>query len=70
MLAQAFPDAELVPVHLDNLSRIMPKGSYLFVPITCTARFGAPISLEPGEERLDFLARAREAVVALARPTP
>ena len=26
-LARRFPEAELVPVYLDNLARIMPKGS-------------------------------------------
>lgn len=66
-LARRFPAAELVPVHLDNLQRILPKGSWLVVPITCTARFGAPLALGPGEGRAEFLARARQAVLALAR---
>lgn len=65
-LAQGFPAAELVPVHLDNLARVMPKGSFLIVPVTCTARFGPPLAVEAGEDRDAFLARAREAVVALA----
>ena len=51
-----------MPVYLDNLARIMPKGSLLIVPITGTARFGAPLALAPGEEKADFLARCREAV--------
>lgn len=66
-LAERFPAAELVPVHLDNLARVMPKGSYLIVPITVTARFGAPIALREGEDRDAFLARARDAVVALGQ---
>jgi 1-acyl-sn-glycerol-3-phosphate acyltransferase len=66
-LARRFPGAELVPVHLDNLARAMPKGSLLIVPVTCSARFGAPLSLGPDEDRETFLARAREAVVALDR---
>lgn len=65
-LARQFPQVELVPVFLDNLARIMPKGSVLIVPITCTARFGAPLSLQPDEDRLVFLDRARRAVAALA----
>ena len=65
-LARKFPAVELVPVHLDNLARVMPKGSILIVPMTCTARFGAPIRLEPNESRDDFLERARAAVEALA----
>ncbi len=67
-LARKFPDVELVPVYLDNLRRIMPKGSFLLVPITCTARFGTPLHLEPGETKPDFLNRARDAVLALAEP--
>src|SRR5204863_2912451 len=56
-LARRFPEAELVPVYLDNPSRVMPKGSLLIVPLICTARFGAPITPGPDEERAQFLAR-------------
>ena len=65
-LALARPEAELVPVFLDNLARAFPKGSFIPAPISCTARFGAPIALAPGEDKAAFLARARDAVVALA----
>jgi 1-acyl-sn-glycerol-3-phosphate acyltransferase len=68
-LAERFPDVELVPIYLDNLSRILPKGSMLIVPITCTARFGTPLHLVPGEEKAEFLRRARAAVVSLADGT-
>ncbi|MGO8426037.1 1-acyl-sn-glycerol-3-phosphate acyltransferase, partial [Rhizobium ruizarguesonis] len=53
-------------VLLDNLQRILPKGSMMIVPITCTARFGKPLRVEPGEEKAEFLARARAAVIELA----
>lgn len=65
-LAKAFPQVELVPVFLDNLRRALPKGSLLPVPLSCVARFGAPIRLEAGEAKPAFLDRARSAVVALA----
>ena len=65
-LAKAFPQVELVPAFLDNLRRALPKGSLVPVPLSCIARFGAPIRLEEGEAKPDFLNRAREAVVALA----
>jgi 1-acyl-sn-glycerol-3-phosphate acyltransferase len=64
-LAEEFPQVELVPVHLDNLHRALPKGALLPVPMVCTVRFGAPIAPGPGEPREDFLARARLAVMAL-----
>ena len=65
-LAKAFPEVELVPVFLDNLRRALPKGSLLPVPLSCVARFGCPIRLEPGENKPVFLERARETVVGLA----
>jgi 1-acyl-sn-glycerol-3-phosphate acyltransferase len=66
-LASRFPQVEFIPVYLDNLARVMPKGSLLIVPITCTARFGAPLHLEPGEDKSAFLARARDKVIGLSK---
>jgi 1-acyl-sn-glycerol-3-phosphate acyltransferase len=65
-LAGEFPQVELVPVFLDNLRRALPKGSLIPVPISCVARFGAPIMLGKGETKTEFLERARAAVEALA----
>ena len=65
-LAGEFPAVELIPVYLDNLHRSLPKGALLPVPMVCTVRFGAPVALEPGEDREGFLERARAAVIALA----
>ena len=65
-LARQFPDVELVPVFLDNLRRALPKGSLVPVPISCVARFGAPIALAAKETKPQFLERARVAVEALA----
>ena len=66
-LARACPEAELVPVYLANLARAYPKGAILPAPIVCTALFGAPMRLGADEGRAAFLARAREAVCALAQ---
>ena len=65
-LARDYPAAELVPVYLANLARAYPKGAILPAPITCVVNFGAPVRLEDGETKPAFLARAREAVSALA----
>jgi 1-acyl-sn-glycerol-3-phosphate acyltransferase len=67
-LARRCPAAELVPVYLDNPRRVMPKGSFLIVPLICTARFGAPLTPDPSEDREQFLARARNALLGLADP--
>lgn len=65
-LAGEFPSVELIPVYLDNLHRSLPKGALLPVPMVCTVRFGAPMTLAPGEEREAFLERARAAVISLS----
>jgi len=61
-LAKKRPDLELVPVHMDNLNRVLPRGEFLPIPLLSCISFGAPIWLEAGEPKLDFLNRAREAV--------
>jgi 1-acyl-sn-glycerol-3-phosphate acyltransferase len=64
-LATKFPNAVLVPAWIDNIQRVLPKGEVVPVPILCSVTFGAPIRLEPGEDRHHFLDRARQAVIAL-----
>ncbi len=64
-LAEKFPGVQLIPVWIDNVQRVMPKGEVVPVPILCTVTFGAPVQVEAGEEKHAFLARAREAVIAL-----
>ena len=66
-LARHHPGVELVPVYLENLNRVLPKGTVLPVPLLCAARFGAPLRLADGETKGDLLARAKAAVEALAR---
>jgi 1-acyl-sn-glycerol-3-phosphate acyltransferase len=65
-LARMRPQLEFVPVWLDNLARVMPKGRVLPLPLLCTATFGPPVHLLPGEEKTAFIARARAALLALA----
>jgi 1-acyl-sn-glycerol-3-phosphate acyltransferase len=66
-LARKHPDVQLVPVHLENLSRILPKGEIILIPLLAAVTFGTPIRPEEGEEKLAFLERARHCVEALAR---
>ena len=56
------PDLELVPVYIDNLNRVLPRGEFLPVPLLSCISFGPPIWLESGEPKADFLQRARECV--------
>ena len=64
-LAQKRPDAELVPVLMDNLNRILPKGEVLPVPLLGGVTFGAPMKLLPDETKPAFLERARAEVMRL-----
>ncbi len=64
-LARMFPDVVLVPAWINNVQRVMPKGEVVPVPVLCSVTFGAPVQLEPAEERRVFLDRARLAVMAL-----
>jgi 1-acyl-sn-glycerol-3-phosphate acyltransferase len=61
-LSKKRPDLELVPVYIDNLNRVLPRGEYLPVPFLSCITIGPPIWLEGGETKVDFLKRAREAV--------
>ena len=61
-LAKKRPDLELVPVHIDNLNRVLPRGEFLPVPLLSCVTFGPPIWLEAGEPKVEFLKKAREAV--------
>jgi 1-acyl-sn-glycerol-3-phosphate acyltransferase len=63
-LAQQFPGVQLIPAWIDNVQRVMPKGEVVPVPILCTVTFGEPLLLAEGEDKRDFLARARAAVLA------
>ncbi len=66
-LAHARPDVELIPVYLDNLNRILPKGESLPVPMLSRIIFGGPLPRIPDEAKPAFLDRAREAVCELRR---
>ena len=64
-LAEKFPAVQLIPVWIDNVQRVMPKGEVVPVPILCSVTFGKPLTLFPGEDKRTFLERARNAVMAL-----
>jgi 1-acyl-sn-glycerol-3-phosphate acyltransferase len=64
-LCKKRPDLELIPVHIENLNRILPRGEFLPVPLLSCITFGAPMWLEAGEPKQAFLERARDAVRTL-----
>lgn len=64
-LARACPQVRLVPVWIENLKRVLPKGTLVPIPLACSVRYGAPISLAEGEDKNTFIARARTAMLDL-----
>ncbi len=64
-LARSFAHVRFVPVWIENLQRVLPKGAVLPVPLACSVRFGEPLTLEPQEDKQQFLKRARQALLNL-----
>ncbi len=68
-LAKAHPEVEFIPVWIENLGRVMPKGTFMPVPLLCSLTFGHPLVLSPDETKDAFLARACAALLTLAPPS-
>jgi len=66
-LAHHRPALEFVPVWIDNVNRVLPKGEFLPVPMLGSVTLGAPLALREGETKETFLARARAALLALRK---
>ncbi|HIQ22298.1 MAG TPA: 1-acyl-sn-glycerol-3-phosphate acyltransferase [Planctomycetes bacterium] len=64
-LCKKRPDLECIPVYLDNMNRILPRGEVLPVPLLSSITFGPPIWLERDEPKAEFLHRARQAILRL-----
>lgn len=64
-LARARPQVDLVPVWIENLNRVLPKGAVIPVPLMCKTIFGEALHLAPDEGKDAFLARSRAALLAL-----
>jgi 1-acyl-sn-glycerol-3-phosphate acyltransferase len=65
-LASRRPEIELVPVWMENLGRVLPKGETIPVPLLCSINFGTPIRIAEKEEKTAFLDRTRRALLELA----
>lgn len=61
-LALRHPDIPLIPVHLENMNRILPAGELLPIPLLGQVEFRERLELREGESKADFLARAQHAV--------
>ena len=64
-LCKRRPDLELIPIYLNNLNSILPRGKALPVPMLSRVIFGPPMWLEMDERKESFLERTRNAVLKL-----
>lgn len=64
-LAKKCPGVSLLPIYLNNLSRILPKGEAIPLPLIATVHIGEPLHLNPGEEKASFLSRTKSTLNSL-----
>lgn len=67
-LSRRCPDARLVPVWINNVHRVLPKGAIVPLPLACSVTFGAALQppIESGPEaKQTFLTEAQAALLAL-----
>ena len=67
-LAEAFPEAPVIPVWIQGAGRVLPKGTLIPVPMTCCVLVGEPIRWEG--RRTAFMEGLREALLALKAKAP
>lgn len=67
-LARRCPNARLVPVWINNVHRVLPKGAIVPLPLACSVTFGAPVpppEADGTDAKQTFLSEARAALLAL-----
>jgi len=66
-LAMECPGVPLIPVYLENLNRMLPRGTFLPVPLISRITFGKPLEVraEPGHKEA-FLEQAHRALIDLS----
>ena len=65
-LARENEKVEFVPVWINNINRVLPKGKILPIPLLCDVRIGEVIKKLPDEDKTEFLTRTRQALLDLA----
>lgn len=64
-LAKACPNARFVPVWIDNVQRVLPKGILVPIPLACTVRYGAPLQFAADVNKKVFLELVRDSLLNL-----
>lgn len=67
-LSEACPEVPLIPVYLENLNRMLPKGTFMPIPLISRITLGEQLPFNAVDlERAEFLERAREALIELSK---
>lgn len=67
-LAHDFPQTPVIPVWLQGVGRVLPKGAHVPAPLNCTALIGPPMRWSGDKD--SFLAELRERLTALKAAAP
>jgi len=67
-LAEAFPEAPVIPVWIQGAGRVLPKGETIPVPLNCAVLVGEPLAWTG--DRHGFMAALRAALLALKAQAP
>jgi len=67
-LKEQFPDVPVIPVFMQGLGRVLPKGEYTLVPVVVDVFVGAPVPWSGN--RPDFTRAMEQAVTTLAASAP
>jgi len=67
-LAEAFPDAPVIPIWIEGAGRVLPKGTVLPAPMNCTVLVGEAIRWEGAPAR--FMEALRERLEDLRKSAP
>jgi len=67
-LAEACPEAPVIPVWLEGAGRVLPKGAHVPVPMNCTVLVGDPIRWRG--DRSGFMDRLRDSLLELRAKAP
>ena len=67
-LAEAFPGAPVTPIWIEGAGRVLPKGSFLPVPLNCTVLVGE--ALRWAGDRHAFMDALRERLMTLKAEAP
>ena len=65
-LARENENVEFVPVWINNINRVLPKGKILPIPLLCDVRIRKKKKKLPDEDKTEFLTRTRQALLDLA----